>query len=96
LPAAVISGVVLVAFVLLAARVHREPAWFVPVVAVLAIPVVRLWTSGGGTIPPNEWVALAFVVGVVTWWRRVRPRQQVPVAAHPARSRSPIRTVGGG
>ncbi|MDQ3104041.1 MAG: hypothetical protein M3Q87_02245 [Actinomycetota bacterium] len=71
LPAAVVAGVVVVAFVLLAAQVHRQPPWFVPVVGVLALPLIRMWTSGGGTVPPNEWVALAFVLGVLSWWRRV-------------------------
>lgn len=70
LPAAIIVVMLLVVFTMLALRLHREPAWMVPVVAMLALPLVRLFTSGGGLIPPNEWVALAFVAGVLTMWRR--------------------------
>ena len=78
LPAAVIAVTLLVAFVVLALRLHREPEWLVPVVAVLALPLVRLFTSGGGLIPPNEWVALAFAAGVLAMWRRGGDRDVTP------------------
>lgn len=70
LPAAIIVTMLMGVFLLLAARLHREPPWMVPVVALLALPLVRLGTSGGGLIPPNEWVALAFTAGVLAYWRR--------------------------
>ena len=70
LPAAIIVVMLLVVTIALALRLHREPSWMVPVVAMLALPLVRLFTSSGGLIPPNEWVALAFVAGVLTMWRR--------------------------
>ncbi|MGI8433628.1 MAG: hypothetical protein ACR2LE_02675 [Nocardioidaceae bacterium] len=81
LPAAVIVGLVLVVFALLAAQLYRLPSWMVPVVAVLALPLVRLGTSGGGSIPPVEWLALAFVVGVLSAWRR----QVAETVPHPRR-----------
>lgn len=64
-PAAVIVVFLLVAFCVLAARLARMRPAMVPVVAALALPLVRLGTAGGGLIPPVEWVALAFVAGVV-------------------------------
>lgn len=47
-------------------RLPRSPTWLVPVAAALALPVVRLGTSGGGHVPPVEWVVLGFVFGVLT------------------------------
>lgn len=64
-PALIILVTLLVAFALLVARLHELPPAMVPVVAALALPLVRAGTSGGGQIPPVEWVALAFVAGVV-------------------------------
>jgi len=70
IPAAVIVGTVVVVFFLLGARLYRLPSWMLPVAVALALPLVRLGTSGGGTIPPVEWLALSFVVGVLAAWRR--------------------------
>lgn len=86
IPAVVILAFLLVVFVLLMARLHRLPAELVPVVAALALPLVRLGTSGGGLIPPVEWVALAFVAGALTVWR-TRPQSvpQLPGARHEQR-----------
>jgi len=50
----------------------RRAEWLVPVTAALGLPLVRMGTSGGGLIPPVEWVALAFVFGVLA----VRPSRQ--------------------
>jgi len=84
LPAAVIVVALLVIFVVLAARLHRLPSSMVPVVAALALPLVRLGTSGGGLIPPVEWLTLAFVAGVLTAWRA---RQR---SAEPTRDRAEL------
>lgn len=65
LPALLIVIWVLVQLVTLVSRVEQRPASLVPVVAILALPLVRMGTSGGGLIPPGEWVALAFSVGVL-------------------------------
>jgi len=77
-PAVVIVALVAAVVVLLAIRLHREPAWLVPVTAALVLPLVRLGTAGGGQIPPVEWVALAFVAGVLASWRRSRSVVPVP------------------
>lgn len=77
-PAVVIVALVTAVVVLLAARLHREPAWLVPVAAVLVLPLVRLGTAGGGQTPPVEWVALAFVAGVLASWRRNRRTAPAP------------------
>ena len=68
-PAAVIVGFLLLVFALLTARLPRLPSSMVPVVAALALPLVRFVTSGGGLLPPVEWVALAFVAGVLSNWQ---------------------------
>lgn len=86
IPAVVIVGVVLVTFAMLATRLYRLPTFMVPVAAALALPLVRMGTSGGGLIPPVEWLALGFAAGVLAAWRRP-PRHQHPpapvrVAAH--------------
>ncbi len=70
LPAAIVLGSLLFFFVALAVRLPRLSASMVPVVAALVPPLVRIATSGGGLIPPIEWVALAFVVGVLAAGRR--------------------------
>jgi hypothetical protein len=49
----------------LTARLPREPAWIVPMTAMLALPLVRFVTAGGGLVPPVSWVTLAVVVGLM-------------------------------
>lgn len=70
IPAAVIVIVLVALWVALLSRLTAEAEWLVPVAAALALPLVRLGTSGGGLIPPIEWVALAFVFGVLCERRR--------------------------
>ncbi len=52
-------------FASLVVRIGTEPAWMVPVTAALALPLVRIFTAGGGLITPVSWVVLGFVVGAV-------------------------------
>ncbi len=89
--AVVILMFLLVVFALLALRLHRLPASMVPVVAALALPLVRLGTAGGGQIPPVEWVALAFVAGVLVT-RRARQREVTELDS--ARPAEPVSTRG--
>jgi hypothetical protein len=65
LPAAVILGMIGLTWIALGRRMHKQPDWMVPVVASLALPIVRLGTAGGGLINPVEWVTLSFVAGVL-------------------------------
>ena len=53
----------------LGVRLHREPAWMVPVTAMLLLPLVRIFTAGGGLIPPVSWVGLGLVAGFVGYRR---------------------------
>ncbi|CAN5813696.1 hypothetical protein BH20ACT6_BH20ACT6_07260 [soil metagenome] len=73
IPAAVIVVTMLIVFGWMSLRLPRLPAALVPVVAALALPLVRASTSGGGLIPPVEWVALGLVVGVLAAWRTPAP-----------------------
>ena len=75
---AAVPAVVTAVVVLLAIRLHREPAWLVAVTAALVLPLVQLGTAGGGQIPPVEWVALAFVAGLLASWLRSRSIVPVP------------------
>jgi hypothetical protein len=72
LSAAAILGMIGLTWIALGRRMHKQPDWMVPVVASLALPIVRLGTAGGGLINPVEWVTLSFVAGVLAmhWSRR--------------------------
>lgn len=50
-----------------AVDLHREPRWMVPAVALLALPLVRAFTVGGGALPPVQWVCLGLAVGLLAW-----------------------------
>jgi hypothetical protein len=89
LSAAVIFGLIGLTWIALIRRMHKQPDWMVPVVAALALPIVRLGTAGGGLLNPVEWVTLSFVAGVLTmyWSRRSddsrepSPAEMAPVGA---------------
>jgi len=87
LPAAMILLFLLFTFFWMASRLHLFSAAMVPVVAALALPLVRLGTAGGGLIPPIEWVVLAFVFGVLAASRvRTRATAELDVVAGQAGS----------
>lgn len=70
--AVVITVLVFGLFVGLAVNLQREPAWMLPVIALIALPLVRLFTAGGGLIPPVQWVALGIVAGFIAYRADVR------------------------
>ena len=51
----------------LALNLHLEPRWMVPTTALLVLPAVRLFTAGGGLIPPVSWVALGLAAGLIAY-----------------------------
>jgi O-antigen ligase len=67
LAAAVMVVILLGVFFALAARIAEEPDWMVPVAAALALPLIRIFTAGGGLITPVSWIVLGFVVGVIAY-----------------------------
>ncbi len=67
LSAAVVIVLLLGLFLSLAARLHRESAWVLPVAVMLALPLVRLFTAGGGLIPPVSWVGLGVAAGFLAY-----------------------------
>lgn len=75
---------------LLITRLGVEPSWMLPVTAMMAAPVVRMFTAGGGVIPPVQWVGLGIVAGFLAYraWLRSAARTSDPelVAASPART----------
>lgn len=72
--ALVVAVLVVGLFVGLAFNLHREPAWMLPVTALLALPAVRMFTAGGGLIPPIQWVALGVAAGFLTYRTSLRTR----------------------
>ena len=65
--AAVVVLVLLVgALVSLLTLLPRGPVWTLPVCMMFVLPLVRLFTSGGGEIPPVSWVGLGIAAGFVT------------------------------
>ena len=62
----------------LVARLGSGPAWLLPVTAGLALPIVRLFTAGGGVIPPVQWVALGVVAGFLTYGAWAVRQQPAP------------------
>ena len=70
--AAVTISVLLLGLLLsLAVNLHREPAWMLPVAAMLLLPLVRMFTAGGGLIPPVSWVGLGLAAGFIVHRRSI-------------------------
>jgi hypothetical protein len=90
IPAVVVLLCVVLTWLALLMRLHREPDWMVPIVAALVLPIVRLVTSGGGLINPVEWVILGFVAGVLAAHRVAQPTAPSTVAS----TTSPVTLVG--
>ena len=55
----------------LGVRLHREPLWLVPVTAMIVLPLVRIFTAGGGLIPPVSWVGLGIAAGFLVHRRNL-------------------------
>ncbi|QZY29799.1 hypothetical protein [Nocardioides coralli] len=72
LAAAVVVIVLIGLFLSLASSLHREPGWMLPVTALLALPLVRMFTAGGGLIPPVSWVGLGLAAGYLVHRRLSR------------------------
>ncbi len=71
----------------LVVRLPREPVWVVPMTALLALPLVRFVTAGGGLVPPVSWVTIAVVTGLVAYDRSLSEPHEItqPVAGTAAR-----------
>lgn len=67
LAALIVVVIVCGLFIALAFTLPQEPSWMLPVTAMLALPVVRLFTAGGGLIPPVQWVALGVAAGFLAY-----------------------------
>jgi hypothetical protein len=67
LAALIVVVIVCGLFIALAFTLPQEPSWMLPVTALLALPVVRLFTAGGGLIPPVQWVALGVAAGFLAY-----------------------------
>jgi O-antigen ligase len=86
---AAIAAAVLVLLLLglvtsLVVRIGEEPDWMLPVAAALALPLVRIFTAGGGLIPPVSWVVLGFVAGAIAFRTATPSVEPPPVGAHQA------------
>lgn len=93
-PALAILVVLIVRFFRMVLALPRLPDWMIPVTAALALPVVRMLTAGGGMIPPVQWVALAFVFGVLAYARAAPPWiDQAPPPEPDGRLPAPRRPV---
>jgi hypothetical protein len=53
-----------------------------PVTAMLALPVVRLFTAGGGLIPPVQWVALGVAAGFLAYRAFLREGNPAEARGH--------------
>jgi hypothetical protein len=78
LAAVAATAVLLYAFAKLAVRLPSAPSWMLPVTACLALPVVRIFTSGSGVLPPTQWVALGVVAGFLAYQRTSAQRAAYP------------------
>lgn len=67
LAALCIVVLLVVLFLQLTRRLPTEPAWMLPVTAALALPLIRLFTAGGGVIPPVQYVGLGIVAGFLAY-----------------------------
>ena len=63
--AAAVLVLLIAAWVVWLVRLPSEADWMLPVTAAFALPIDRMLTSGGGLIPPVEWVTLGFIAGAL-------------------------------
>lgn len=69
--AAVVTILLLGLFLTIAVTIHREATWMLPVAVLIALPLVRLFTAGGGLITPVSWVGLGLAAGFLAYRRVV-------------------------
>lgn len=62
-----VTILLIVQFAYLVLRLPSEPAWMLPVTAAMALPIIRLFTAGGGVIPPVQYVGLGIVAGFLAY-----------------------------
>jgi len=86
--ATVITVLLLGLFLSLAGTLHLEPAWMLPVAVMFALPLVRIFTAGGGLIPPVSWVGLGLAAGFLAY-RRAQVRADAPARISSAADRAP-------
>ncbi len=65
--ALLVMVVLLGLWIVLITRIGVEPDWMLPVTAALALPIARMFTAGGGVIPPVQWVGLGIVAGFLAY-----------------------------
>jgi hypothetical protein len=82
LAALIVVVIVCGLFVALAFTLPQEPSWMLPVTAMLALPVVRLFTAGGGLIPPVQWVALGVAAGFLAYRAFLREGNPAETRGH--------------
>ena len=69
--ALVVGFIVVGLLIRLAVNLHREPSWVLPTAALLALPAVRMFTAGGGLIPPVSWIGLGVAAGLMAYRRQL-------------------------
>lgn len=87
LAAAAMTLLLLGLLVSLALMLHRERPWVLPVAVMLALPIVRLFTAGGGLIPPVSWVGLGIAAGFLAY-------RSTLAAAPPIAEKTGVHRVG--
>ena len=69
---ALVVGVLVVGLLIrLAVNLHRESSWVLPTAALLSLPAVRMFTAGGGLIPPVSWIGLGVAAGLMAYRRQL-------------------------
>jgi len=82
LAALIVVVIVCGLFIALAFTLPQEPSWMLPVTAMLALPVVRFFTAGGGLIPPVQWVALGVAAGFLAYRAFLREGDPAEARGH--------------
>lgn len=82
LAALIVVVIVCGLFIALAFTLPQEPSWMLPVTAMLALPVVRLFTAGGGLIPPVQWIALGVAAGFLAYRAFLREGDHAEARGH--------------
>ena len=81
--AACVVVLIFAGWVMLIRRVGPHEPWAAPLAAAVALPVVRLFTAGGGLMPPVQFVCLAMVAGLALGVVTSERRETLPIAGPP-------------